>query len=63
MIKINSEDIVKNYLLSHGFSVSRIDKSENANGVDVVAIKDGQSFLIGVKTIGAFPQLNVCSWL
>ena len=54
MIKLTpkaAEELVRNHLVGKGFTVSRQGESENANGIDIVAIKDTQAFLIEVKLV------------
>lgn len=44
-----SENRVAKFLVDKGFSVSQVDKT-NSNGIDIVAIKNGEHFLIEVKS-------------
>ena len=48
MIK-NAEDYVRNFLKNKRFTVN--EKKEDAKGIDIVAIKNGQVFLIEVKKV------------
>lgn len=47
-MKLTTEEVVGDFLLSKGFAVS-INKSINSNGIDLVAIKNSNHFLIEVK--------------
>jgi hypothetical protein len=46
----NSQDVVVSYLISKGFTVAEVNHV-TSNGLDVVAIKNGVSFRIEVKTL------------
>lgn len=48
---ITKEEMVREFLINRGFQVSRSSSSENANGIDITAIKDGRAFLIEVKAV------------
>jgi hypothetical protein len=48
-LKNKSEEIVRKFLIKKGFTVSDT-LNVGENGIDLIAIKDGQSFLIEVKT-------------
>lgn len=45
-----TEDSFREYLVSRGFSVNH-QKDKNETGFDIVAVKDGYSFLIEFKTL------------
>lgn len=47
----SSEDLVREKLLHRGFVVSGVGEPETRNGIDIVAIKDNQAFLIEVKSV------------
>lgn len=49
-IKIKSEDELRDFLRLKGFAVNHA-KHDNENGHDIVAIKDGYSFLVEFKKI------------
>lgn len=48
-MKNKSEKLVRDYLIKNGFIVSDL-LEESANGVDLVAIKNGKTLLIEVKS-------------
>jgi Holliday junction resolvase len=50
MEKIETEKNLRDFLKSKGFSVND-KKHDNENGYDIVAIKDGYSFLIEFKKL------------
>lgn len=45
---MKNEDYVRNFLKENGFTVND-SKKEEANGIDIIALKDGNSYLIEVK--------------
>ena len=48
---LKPEQIVIKFLKDRKFYVSNLDKKQEANGIDVVAIKDNKHFLIEVKSV------------
>jgi len=58
---INSEKIVSDYLKKMGAVVSKV--KETSNGIDIVAIKDGNYFLVEVKTAVKSTRSYYCNKL
>lgn len=56
--ELEPESVVRSHLIQNGFTVSRRDKSQNANGIDIVAIKNDKHFLIEVKKVNSNKKYN-----